>query len=521
MSVKVQIVKRLESLKTSLELDDYDIIDMHIMKLKKENNDNLKEIISMVEQKVEDEKVVKLIDDYIYGYKDSKLTPHQQEVFDNVVNEFNNILSEYIDISDKNVPSNNFIVLSGFAGVGKTFLTSKLIQKFIAQEYKILLTTPTHKSLHVAKYMLNSQNVRVNARTLQSYLDIKLNTNYLTGTKSFQRARNQSQMDFEKNLDILIVDESSMVSNELFKFIEENLEQNKLKTVLFIGDEYQLPPVNNNNDDKALNAVVELPKQYKLTQVVRQAKDSYIKMIAVIVKDCIKNNSYIPINEILNQSKYPMLEIFNEEKSFIESFTSTTKWWEEDKIILSFTNDEVDEFNRTVRYKSWIDQNITPNNAIIPGDILVFNEGYKRTFQNSETITVSYANILYDNNLDIYYYTCKDILGRSFKVIEPDDISKYINHLELIKNEAKIAKENNDDMLRRKKWKYYFTLKEEYAELKYKYASTMHKAQGSTYNTVYIDVASIIGLSVHNKNLAFRLLYVAITRASKNIKILL
>jgi len=48
------------------------------------------------------------------------------------------------------------------------------------------------------------------------------------------------------------------------------LKQNKLKSVLFIGDSYQLPPV-----DEGEHRIIKLPKQFKLTKIVRQAKDSY------------------------------------------------------------------------------------------------------------------------------------------------------------------------------------------------------------------------------------------------------
>jgi len=88
--------------------------------------------------------------------------------------------------------------LSGSAGVGKTFVTAKLIKAFVDKNYKVLLTTPTHKSLHVVKYMINSNNIHVNATTLQSYLDLRLETDYLRGTKVFNRNKKAEQFDYEK-----------------------------------------------------------------------------------------------------------------------------------------------------------------------------------------------------------------------------------------------------------------------------------------------------------------------------------
>jgi ATP-dependent exoDNAse (exonuclease V) alpha subunit len=521
MGVKVQIIKRLESLKTALELDDYDIIDIHLAKLQKESDKFLDKIISMVKKKIPDEEIIEKIDDYIYGYKDSQLTPHQKEIFDGIVKDFDNILSNYNPLCEYK-SSDNFISLNGFAGVGKTFVTAKLVKEFLNKGYKILLATPTHKALSVARYMLNAQDIRIKLSTLHSYLDIQLYENDLDGTKSWKKAKDKKQSDYEKDLDILIVDESSMINNELFGFIEENLSQHKLKSVLFIGDKYQLPPIT---DSKETNMVVSLPKQHTLTQVVRQAKDSYIKQIAIQLKDCIQSKDYKPLIEIFSSQKYPQLKIFEQQKTFLEDFTKNSRWWEEDKIIASYTNQDVDDFNKALRFKFWLDYNNTiPSEAIIKGDRLVFNEAYKKKFKNSEIIEVTEAKKYYHTDMQLSYFVVKDKLGRSFKVIEPNDLNIYNNYLKDIGDKAhKLKKYGLEEKKRRALWRKYFAIKAEYADLKYIYSSTIHKLQGSTYDEAYIDLSPIIGLAVDSEkiDLAYRLAYVAVTRARKNIKVLL
>jgi len=514
MSTKVQIVKRLEVIKTLIELEDEDMIHIQIDKLKSENNAELKEIINILEND-DYAKINKAIDDYVYGYKNAKLTSHQQEIFDKIIEDISDTLKSY-DINSTKDSNKYFLSLSGSAGTGKTFVTSKLVEEFLKREYKVLLTTPTHKSLRVAKYMINSNNTHVNAKTLQSYLDLKLKEDDLLGTKSFKRDKIDDMNDFETNLDILIVDESSMVSNELLKFIEENLEQNKLKTVLFIGDQYQLPPI-----DEGQNGVVALPKQYKLTQIVRQAKDSYIKLIANELKDCIKDKNFTPISQIFNTNKYPALKIFNNETEFLNDFTSTIEWYKKNNQAISFTNNQVDYQNRLLRYRYWKDQGVEATDPIIKGERLIFNDAYQGKFQNSEIITIDKATKEFDQYKKINYWNCTDSLGRSFKVVDPDDIVIYNNYLTKISNEAK-AISFNQDALRRKKWRHYFASKEEYADMKYSFASTIHKSQGSTYEVAYISASSIFSLiNRGDLDMAYRLLYVAVTRASKDIKILL
>lgn len=49
MSTKIQIVKRLEIIKSLIELEDEDMIHIQIDKLKEEKNDELEEIIKILE----------------------------------------------------------------------------------------------------------------------------------------------------------------------------------------------------------------------------------------------------------------------------------------------------------------------------------------------------------------------------------------------------------------------------------------------------------------------------------------
>jgi len=515
MSTKIQIIKRLEIIKNFIEIEEEDMIHLQIEKLKQEKNSELDNIINILEND-DYGKINKAIDDYIYGYKNAELTQHQKKIFNSIIEEIDTLLKEY-NSNEESSANTHFLSLSGSAGVGKTFVTSKLVEAFLKKGYKILLTTPTHKSLSVAKYMINSNNIHVNAKTLQSYLDLKLDTDYIKGTKTFTRDKKSSMHDYEKNLDILIVDESSMVSNELLKFIKENLKQNKLKTVLFIGDQCQLPPV-----DEAQNGVVNLPKQYKLTEIVRQAKDSYVKMIANDLKECIKNQEYIGLTKIFDQTKYPQLKIFNDYGDFINDFTNSAKWYEKNNKALSFSNSKVDEINYTLRYKYWMDKKITPKGAIMPGDELIFNQSYKGKFQNSEIITVATSNKFTNDKLHIEYWSCTDNLGRSFFVVDPDFTVQYNEEIKKLGEQAASIDKDKNPEERKKAWKTYFATKEKYADVKYIFASTIHKSQGSTYDTSYIDAASMASMiNQNNKDMAYRLLYVAVTRASKDVKILL
>ena len=71
----------------------------------------------------------------------------------------------------------------------------------------------------------------------------------------------------------------------------------------------------------------------------------------------------------------------------------------------------------------------------------------------------------------------------------------------------------------RRKWQKYFGLKNSFANIQYHFATTIHKSQGSTYDTIYIDLNSLIYNTHIDDEFKYRLIYVAITRARNNIKI--
>lgn len=50
--------------------------------------------------------------------------------------------------------------------------------------------------------------------------------------------------------------------------------------------------------------------------------------------------------------------------------------------MLSYTNRNVDEYNRELRKRYWLQNDIYPAEPIIEGELLVFNESYKTEIYN-------------------------------------------------------------------------------------------------------------------------------------------
>lgn len=510
MSTKIQIIKRLDTIKNFIELEDEDMVHLQIERLKAENNSDLDEIIALLEAD-DYEKLHDAIDKYVSDFKSAELTEHQKEVFDEILAALDNVMADY----DYHKPNalECFLALNGSAGVGKTFVTSKLVKAFLEKGYKVVLTTPTHKSLSVAKYMINSSGLSgVSSRTLHSFLNIEVEHDFLAGTKTFKRKRSKRSMDFEKDIDVVIVDESSMVSQQLLDFLVEDHQQKRMKAVLFIGDQYQLPPI-----DESENAVVDLPKQFALTQIVRQAKDSYIKLMANELKECIKNQEFKPLLEIVNKNKYPLITTYYDASEFLDDFTSHEKWYEQNNMLLNFSNEAVDEQNRFIRNRFWLEKGVNCTEWLLPGEMLVAGDNSCK-IMNSELIKLMDCKKTFNSTIKIHEWSFVDSRGRSCKLVDPDSATIYNEFIQGLASKAKSLYKPEDSEARKRAWRHYFAVKETYGEFKYHFSSTFHKSQGSTYQVSYINMPGIIYCAENmDKELAYRMLYVAVTRASKDL----
>jgi len=437
---------------------------------------------------------------------DIKFTNDQQDVFEKIINQLEDILA--IDMAWDNI-----LALSGAAGTGKTFLITQLI-KYLNDKYNITVTAPTHKALKVIRDNFKENDIDdIELKTIHSFLNIKLFTDYTKGVQSFRP--DKTKIDKSKT-DILIIDESSMVSNELYEYIEDTIIQERVKAILFVGDYYQLLPVDNSE-----NKIFNIRHQYKLSKIVRQAQDSYIINVASKARNMIKSQKYTELYSFFSQNSDLEIEFFNNEEDFYSDFYKNKYWENEDKIITSFTNNNVDKHNAIIRDKYWSEKGQNNIKPFMVGDKLILQSTLTikniPVYYNGDEVIIAHVQKEYFKPLNIWYWKCKDRSQVEFQVIDPSSYTKYNEELNRIAKAAKAAKYP----ARQELWKIFFDIKDLFIEVKYPYASTIHKLQGSTYKTVYIDLLYMFTNTTLSFNEIYRLIYVAITRASDDIKILM
>ena len=184
-----------------------------------------------------------------------KFTPSQQRAFD--------VLDEFCKSEVSKDKNKNEIILTGSPGYGKSFLIKELKNKFS----NIVICATTNKAANL-----------INGVTIYSFLGLTLKDDYTQGKSVINYDNAQYVHD-----EIVVVDECSMINKELFYAMHTYMQQCK---IIYVGDYYQLPPVNN--DDFSIFSLGI--KMLELTEPCRTDKEDILKLINTL-KSGIDNQS--------------------------------------------------------------------------------------------------------------------------------------------------------------------------------------------------------------------------------------
>lgn len=136
------------------------------------------------------------------------------------------------------------LLLTGGGGVGKSYLTSKLIETLRKEGKQVVVLGSTGVSA-----------VNVNGHTIHSFFCFGISNN-LEEMKKNDRYTKQRVKELNKILltaDLLIIDEISMVSSDLMDMILYRLKNGGFEgRLMFVGDFYQLPPIKSKKQTNSL-----------------------------------------------------------------------------------------------------------------------------------------------------------------------------------------------------------------------------------------------------------------------------
>lgn len=392
-------------------------------------------------------------------------------------------------------PSQHYMIIKGAAGTGKTFLVKELIQRIanqakilnlvlhndsVSDHFKVVLTAPTHKAAKVL-----GETVGIDARTIHSVLGVKVRNNHKTGGTVLQQEKHYSEIRKELSRCLLIVDEFSYIDEGILKLLTEHKEICK---ILFVGDEKQLKFPNSRGIP-----VLSLPHtENALVTPMRSGEE--LTDLGSSFRKAISDHLVPSITPVSNKIHVCSGAEF---KQHIDAhFLTGNEADKEEFKILAWTNERVQQYNEYVQKLKGYNHPLQVGSTYISNDPVIYNN--ELLVKTDQLITIHSLEKDVQHDIEGHWVTLKETGSTHFA---PDN--------------AKEMKQLLKYYYTSKRFREMFAIKENWLDIRPLHASTVHKSQGSTYKKVFVDLDDIARCNVDDDYL--RMLYVAVTRASKEI----
>jgi AAA domain/UvrD-like helicase C-terminal domain len=394
--------------------------------------------------------------------------------------------------------------IQGYAGTGKSFLVCEFVKSLKRQSISYLAACPTNKAAKNLRRLAENAGLDLDVKTVAQLLGQQPELNLDTGQEEF--VSNGSTCF--ANHKVIIIDEFSMVSRE--NFVEIVRESNTYGTkIIFVGDAAQLPPVKELEPMAARYPM----RNTQLAKIIRY--DGDIARIA----EAIRTNPVVPHFTTTADKTVVCLSEQEWLKKALSLFDTEEFAENSDHVrLLAWRNKTVEALNHAVRLHLWGEA----VNPYVPGDMLIARKPLFRPkpgakgkdkwrifINNSEEATVSEQGVLTELKFNREIYQYWEVLIRS--EIDRKESKLLILHADSKELHAQKVKE----YAHKKQWSSYFDLSRMFDDVGYAYALTVHKAQGSTIDNVFLDVDDMMGCSDRQK-----LLYTALTRTKKQAFVL-
>ena len=375
------------------------------------------------------------------------------------------------------------LVITGGAGCGKTTLMNTFMEEWSQlvalsggafNDVDVVLTATTNKA---ADALANA--TKRETTTIHSLLGLRVVSSGYGRTKLLDTGKG-----IEDSL-VVVIDEASFIDQELLAHIEHKLRKCK---VIFLGDPNQLKPVGSSTTPVFSRGYPTV----SLNQIVRQADDSPIQTLSRGLRSLVEGhpmpNAGVDGTNIIHMPQQDF------EAAFVQDVLNNPV---NSVRALAWTNKKAIHYNHLI--------SIARNGSadIHLGDVVNVNKQHRVNrnfrFPTDSTFQVMGLGPWSEDSFGLVSREVETSFGVS--VWQAQNIQ-----------DVQLAARNFYDREMHSQGEHVL---EHYADLRLMYASTVNKAQGSTYDTVYLDLNDIG--KCQDRDQVNRMLYVGVSRAKHKV----
>lgn len=373
----------------------------------------------------------------------------------------NSTLNKEQKYTVEHILDENFNLLIGSAGTGKSHLTKVLLDLMDAHGLTYVLLAPTG----IASFNLSEKTEREVQTIHRRYARKDLITT-----------------------DYVIIDEFGMCSCQHIDMLKELIVDMRVTKPLFIGDKYQLPSISAGDFLSSIMNLIRCGRLngniFELTQIMRASSESFIPYLC---------NMFCGTNRfdasVMNKTDLKGVEFYDRKPNLFQQIDDLikVKGWDikETSIIMPQRKGEngCDAFNKYMQDKN--ESNI------------LFYDGY-RVFKKNDIL----MHIKNNTQLGIYNGELIELIDKAV-IVEPDDDGipkeKTVYYMRRL-YDGNIIEYDEDTVS---------------SQVMLSYANSVHKVQGATIKNVIF-----VGINDFAFMLSRNLTYVGLSRASKNLAVI-
>jgi hypothetical protein len=428
----------------------------------------------------------------------------------------------------------------GPGGTGKSTTVTYTLSRLYNDE-DVIFAAFTNKAAQNLRRMIVACGSRFETTTIHKLLRLESKTIEKEGKLTVAFNYKRDSIRYLEKYQVIVIDELSMISTDLQKYLNDvSMHLPSLK-IIYMGDYYQLPPVNETSAEIFRQSVSLAYPVHYLTKVMRAKNEVLADIFRNLYEMC--HNVHKDLHSFIQT--YPKC-VIPETSSFskLMNIYIQAVAANQDAIWLTHSNKRMQAINVLVQNTindekklPQIDEDADPE----------FHVGDRFMLDRPANVCECKHLGQYKNTPWYEYRTPTDVTlynGEVYKIAEIRNIhvTSFLSRLEYFKDPMPaqlimvevegvkhhivyIKKASQQNILRRlkqsEKYLRYLDMATEFmgtfSIFNYGYATTIYKAQGSDYDRVFIDMRNIYWCLRETPYATFQASYTALTRAKKDV----